>query len=59
MRREFRAGYIRKQTRAVHLHNEIWRNSGLNKNEIYHQGSLVGGLQRKYQDHELGQVNLK
>jgi hypothetical protein len=44
----FRAGYIRKQTRAVHLHNEIWRNSGLQKDQIYHWGSLVGSLQRKY-----------
>ena len=48
MRSEFRAGYIRKQTRAVHLHNEVWRNSGLQKDQIYHQGSLVGWLQRKY-----------
>src|SRR5262249_31403060 len=48
MRPEFRAGYIRRDTRAVHLHNEVWRNSGLNKNELYHRGSLVGWLQRKY-----------
>jgi hypothetical protein len=47
-RLNFRAGYIRKQTRAVHLHNEVWRNSGLEKDLIYHRGSLVGSLQRKY-----------
>jgi hypothetical protein len=48
MRPNFRAGYIRKQTMAVHLHNEIWRNSGLQKDHIYHRGSLVGWLQHKY-----------
>ena len=45
---EFRAGHIRKGTRAVHLHNEIWRNKGLSKDRTYHRGSLVGSFQRRH-----------
>lgn len=48
MRDEFRAAYLRRGTRAVHLHNEVWRANGLSKDKIYHWGSLVGSLQRKH-----------
>ena len=46
--KEFRAGYLRKGTRAIHLHNEVWRDKGLSKNKTYHRGSLVGSLQRRF-----------
>jgi hypothetical protein len=45
---QFRVAYLRKESRAVHLHNEIWRSSGLDKDAIYHPWSLVGSLQRKH-----------
>lgn len=46
---EFRAAYLRKGTRAVHLWNEIWRVKGLSKDKLYHAGSLYGRLQRENQ----------
>lgn len=47
--RTFRAGYIRKSTRALHLHNEIWKSSGLDKNATYFRWSLIERLKRKYE----------
>jgi hypothetical protein len=46
--RDFRAGYIRKSTRALHLHNEIWRSSGLDKNGTFFRLSLFERLKRKH-----------
>ena len=46
--RDFKAAFLRSGTRAVHLHNEVWRSAGLSKDKTYHRGSLVGRLQRKF-----------
>jgi Glycosyltransferase sugar-binding region containing DXD motif len=42
----FRAGYLRSRTRAVHLHNEIWRAKGMSKDARYHPWSFVGHHER-------------
>lgn len=44
----FRAAYIRRGTRAIHLSNEIWRANGLDKFALYHPRSIYGKLQRKH-----------
>jgi hypothetical protein len=47
-RSDFRAGYIRSGTRAIHLHNEIWRSSGMDKNAPYHPLCLYERLKRRH-----------
>jgi hypothetical protein len=47
-RADFRAGYIRQGTAAVHLHNEFWKHAGMDKDIVYHPWSLVGKLQRRH-----------
>lgn len=44
----FNAGYLRKNTRALHLHNEIWRSSNINKNDRFYHRSLYEKLQKKH-----------
>lgn len=44
----FRAGYIRPNSRTLHLHNEIWKSSGLDKNERYFHLSPVERLKNRY-----------
>lgn len=46
--KDFRAAYLRRGSRAVHLSNEIWRVEGYDKTVLYHPGSLYGKLQRKH-----------
>jgi hypothetical protein len=43
-----RPAYIRSSTRAVHWHNEIWKQSGLSKAHIYHSRSAYGRMQRLF-----------
>lgn len=45
---EFKASYVRPDTRAVHLWNEIWRVEGLSKYETYHPQSFYGKMQKRY-----------
>lgn len=45
---DFKAGRIRRRTRAVHLYNEIWKQAGMDKNRIYHPASMLGYYQKKY-----------
>ena len=47
-RPDFRAGYIRPGTRAVHWHNEIWKAGGHNKDGRYHALSPYGRLMRRH-----------
>lgn len=47
-RSDFKAGYIRQGTRAIHLHNEIWRSSGMDKNAQYHPLCLYERLKRHH-----------
>ncbi|MBI2740187.1 MAG: hypothetical protein HYX38_27030 [Rhodospirillales bacterium] len=47
-RPDFRAGYIRSGTRAVHWHNEIWKASGKDKDARYHPWSPYGRLMRRH-----------
>jgi len=44
----FRAGYLRSGTRAMHLHNELWRDAGRDKNARYHRFSLFERLKRRH-----------
>lgn len=46
--RDFRAAYIRRGTRALHLSNEVWRVKELDKSAVYHPGSIYGQLQRRH-----------
>lgn len=46
--RDFRAAYIRRNSRAIHLSNEVWRDRGIDKTKLYHPGSIYGKLQRKH-----------
>ncbi len=41
-RSDFKAAYVRRGSRAVHLHNEIWRQAGLSKEGPFHPRSFVG-----------------
>jgi len=43
-RPDFRAGYVRPGTRAVHWHNEIWKAGGKDKDARYHRRSPYGRL---------------
>jgi hypothetical protein len=47
-RPDFRAGYIRSGTRAVHWHNEIWKAGGHDKDGHYHAWSPYGRLMRRH-----------
>lgn len=47
-RSDFRAGYLRRGTRAIHLHNEIWRSNGLDKNAAHHPLCLYERLKKRY-----------
>lgn len=47
-RPDFRAGYIRAETRAVHWHNEIWKAGGKDKDGRYHPWSPYGRLMRRH-----------
>lgn len=44
----FKAGYIRPQSRAIHLHNEIWKASGLGKDSDYFAWCRIEMLKRRY-----------
>jgi len=44
----FRRPRIRKATRAVHLHNEIWKQRGLDKDAKYFRWCLYEKLKRKH-----------
>jgi hypothetical protein len=44
----FRAGYIRKGTRAMHLHNELWSAAGRDKNARYHPRCLFERMKRRH-----------
>jgi hypothetical protein len=44
----FRAGYVRSTSRTLHLHNEIWKSSQLDKDGHYFYFSLIEKLKRKY-----------
>ena len=46
--RGFRAGCLRRKTRALHLHNELWRNAGRDKNARYHSFCLFERLKRRH-----------
>jgi len=48
-RPNFRAGYIRPETRAVHWHNEVWKAGSMDKNARYHPWSPYGRLMRRHQ----------
>ncbi len=45
---DFRVGRLRPGTRALHLHNEIWRSSGWAKNGSYHAACLFESLKRRH-----------
>jgi hypothetical protein len=45
---DFKAGYVRHETRALHLHNEIWKASGIHKDERYHPWCLYERLKRRH-----------
>ncbi|ACB76045.1 glycosyltransferase [Opitutus terrae] len=47
-RKDFRAGYLRRGSLAIHLHNEIWRSLGMDKDAAYHPLCLFERLKRKY-----------
>lgn len=47
-RQDFRAGYVRPGSRALHLHNEVWASSGMNKDSAFHPLSVLGRLMKKY-----------
>lgn len=58
VRKDIKPAYIRPQTRAVHVWNEIWRANGLDKHALYHPWSLYGRLQRRYAvDSNIGGTN--
>ena len=44
----FKAAYIRRGTLALHLHNEIWKNSNLGKNDTYFWCSPIERLKRRH-----------
>jgi len=44
----FKAGYVRPQTRAIHLHNEIWKAAGFDKDADYFPWSKIENLKRQY-----------
>lgn len=44
----FRAGYIRRESLSLHLHNEIWKASGFDKNGSYHPCGLFEKLKRRH-----------
>lgn len=45
---QFKAGRISSQTRALHLHNEIWSSRGLSKDSRYHFTCLYERLKRRH-----------
>lgn len=46
--RDFRAGRVHLGTRGLHLHNELWRAGGWNKDARYHRLCLYERLKRRY-----------
>lgn len=40
--------YLHRDSYTVHLWNEVWRNSGLKKEDAFHPSSLVEKLKQKY-----------
>lgn len=44
----FRAGYVRSGSRTLHLHNEIWKASGLDKDSRYFFLSPIERLKQRY-----------
>ena len=48
LRSDFRAGYLRSGTRAVHLHNECWRAANRDKNARFHPACLYERLKRRH-----------
>lgn len=39
---------VEKESYAVHLWNEVWRQSGLDKNNTYHKNCIVEQLKKRY-----------
>ncbi|WP_112787754.1 glycosyltransferase [Geminisphaera colitermitum] len=48
MRPDFRAGYLRRSSLALHLHNEIWRSAEIDKDAAYHPWCIYERLKRRY-----------
>lgn len=44
----FRAGYVRPRSRTLHLHNEIWKLSKLDKNGCYFYYGPIEKLKGRY-----------
>jgi hypothetical protein len=47
-RPDLRIGTITRATRTLHLWNEVWRSSGIDKNQMYAQSCLYEQLKRRY-----------
>lgn len=47
-RKNFRAGFVRPRTCAIHFYNEIWRDQGIDKNAVYHPLCLYERLMRRH-----------
>ncbi len=46
--RHYRAAYVRRKSRTIHLANEIWRAEGIDKSLMYHSRCIYGKLQRRH-----------
>ena len=46
---QFKAGYLRKGSRTLHFHNEMWKACGLDKDATYFRLSLIERLKQRYQ----------
>lgn len=49
MKKQTMKGRLSSKTHAVHLWNEIWRQSNIDKNQTFHKNCLFEKLKRKYQ----------
>lgn len=47
-RSDFRAGYLRQGTRALHLYNEFWRSAGRDKNARFHPFAPIERFKRRH-----------
>jgi hypothetical protein len=48
----FKAAYIRPRSRAIHLHNEMWKACGLDKNSEYFPWCSIEKFKRQYLTHD-------
>lgn len=44
----FKAGYVRRGTRAIHLYNELWRQGGMDKHASYHPLAPLERAKRRH-----------